>query len=346
MKFDISKFIKPWAMEIEPYIPGKTMKGYIKLASNENNYGPSQRVIEALQKGIEEVNIYPYRDEELRGKVADYCKVDRENVILGNGSDELMDLIFKIFKGPILGVNPSFSGYKIFTLALGEKYLEINLKEDFGFPLDEFIEKSKEANILILCSPNNPTGGVISEEDIKAVLDQGKITVVDEAYYEFYGKSFVPLISEYPNLIVLRTFAKAFALAGLRIGYAISNSGIINALYKVKPPFNVNSLALVSAIAALDSKDYMKTTVERIKIDREILFRELSKKFKAFRSEANFILMDVSPIKATEFFENLLKKGIIVRAFGKFSGFIGEYVRISVGTSEENRKLIEALEDI
>lgn len=346
MKSDISKFIKPWAMKVQVYIPGRTMKGYIKLASNENNYGPSQKVVDALQKGISEINIYPYRDDEVREKVANYCRVKKDNIILGNGLDELFDLILKTFKGPCLGINPSYSWYRITTSILREKYLEVNLNDDFSFPLNNFIEKSKKANILLLCSPNNPTGTVILEKDIKAVLDQGKITVVDEAYFEFYGKTILPLIGEYPNLIVLRTFAKAFALAGLRIGYGIANPEIIEAVYRTKPPFNVNSLAAIATIAALDDIPYMKKVVSRIVQDRMILFNELSKKFKAFKSEANFILVDTSPMKAKEFFEKLLEKKIIVRQFGKFHGFDGEYCRISVGTKEENEKLISVVESI
>ncbi|MEA3254913.1 MAG: aminotransferase class I/II-fold pyridoxal phosphate-dependent enzyme, partial [Candidatus Altiarchaeota archaeon] len=252
MEFNISKSIKPWIKDIELYTPGKTIKGCIKLASNENNYGPPQKVVEALQEGIKEVNIYPYKGEEVKEKIAGYCGVGKENIILGNGSDELMDLIFKTIKGPFLGLNPSYSEYRIFTQVLDERYLEVNLKEDFSFPLKEFIKKLREANAPIICSPNNPTGTVVSEEDIRSVLDEGKITIVDEAYYEFYGKTVIPLIKEYPNLIVLRTFAKAFALAGLRIGYAVSNPEVINVLCKVKPPFSVSSLALASAIAALD----------------------------------------------------------------------------------------------
>lgn len=346
MKTDISEFIKPWIRDIEDYVPGKTIKGCIKLASNENNYGPSQRVREAIEEGINEINVYPYRGEEVREKIAGYCGVKKENIILGNGSDDLMDFIFKTFKGPFLSLNPSYSEYRIFTQVLDERYLDVNLKEDFSFPLNEFIEKTGEANAVIICSPNNPTGTVVSEGDITAVLDEGKITVVDEAYYEFYGKTVIPLIREYPNLIVLRTFAKAFALAGLRIGYAVASQEVIDALCKVKPPFNVSSLALASAIAALDDIGYMETAVGKIKTDREILFKELNKRFRVFKSEANFILVDVRPMKADEFFKKMLSEGFIVRKFGGFPGFRGEYIRVSIGTTEENAGFINALESI
>ncbi|HEX55072.1 MAG: histidinol-phosphate transaminase [Candidatus Altiarchaeales archaeon] len=340
------KYIKPWIKEVEPYIPGKTVKGYVKLASNENNYGPSHKVLRVLEEKKSLVNVYPHMQEEVKEKIAEYCNIERENIIIGNGSDELIDLILKTFKGPIIALFPTFSGYKICSQILGERYSDIKLNPDFGFPTEKFIEKSKNSRIIFLCSPNNPTGTVIREDDIRKILDEGKITVIDEAYYEFYGKTVVDLIDEYENLIVLRTFAKAFALAGLRIGYGISNENIISLIHRVKQPFNVNSFAEYAAIAALEDIEYMKKIVGKIKKDRRTLFDKLSEKFRPIPSEANFILVDVSPLSSEEFCDKLYEKKIIVRNFGRFEGFDGEYVRISIGTSEENRKLISVLEDL
>jgi len=345
MKSKLNEYVKPWVNDIEVYIPGKTIRGYVKLASNENNYGPSPRVMDTIEKAKSELNIYPYKDDEVREKIAEYCKVRSENIILGNGSDELFDLILKTFRGPCIGFNPSYSWYKIAADILGEEYLEINLNEDFTLSSEKFIEKSKKANILFLCSPNNPTGTVISEDKLKEILDENRVTVIDEAYYEFYGKSAIPLLKKYDNLIVLRTFAKAFALAGLRIGYGIANSNVIDLLYKVKMPFTVNSIAQEAAISALDDLAYEKSTVDKIIKDREILFEKLRQKFRTFKSHANFVLIDTTPMKSKEFYERLLEKGIIVRNLGRFNGFKGEYCRISVGTTDENRTFIRALDD-
>jgi len=344
MDFNLAESAKPWISGLDLYKPGKMLPGYVKLASNENNYGPSPQVVETLKREAGRVNIYPYRFQEVKERIADYCQVKAENVILGNGSDELIDMILKTFRGPVVGFRPTFAEYKLLSKILGEEYNEINLNVDFSFPLEEFIKSSEKAKILFLCSPNSPTGGVLSEKEITDVLNLGKITVVDEAYFEFYGKTAIPLIEEFPNLIVLRTFAKAFALAGLRLGYAVSNPEVMDLLSRVRMPFNVNSLALEAAIAALDDIRFMNETVERIRKDRQLLFEKLGERFKAFRSEANFILIDVSPLTAKEFFDKLMQEKIIIREFGKFPGFEGEYVRITIGTAEENRKLIEVIE--
>jgi len=343
MEFNLSDFVKPWISELDLYKPGKMLPGYVKLASNENNYGPSPAVVEILKQESSKVNVYPYKFQEVKEKVAEYCNVTPDNILLGNGSDEIIDMILKTFKGPVSGLRPTFAEYRLCAEILGGEYNEVNLNPDFSFPVGEFIRNSAKAGILFLCSPNSPTGGVIMEEEIVEVLDLGKVTVVDEAYFEFCGKTAIPLIEEFPNLIVMRTFAKAFAIAGLRIGYAISNPKIIRLMSRVRMPFNVNSLALEAAIAALDSIEYMNETVERIRKDREVLFEKLGERFKAFRSEANFILIDVSPLTAREFFDRLMQEKIIVREFGKFPGFEGEYARITIGTSEENQKLIEVL---
>ncbi len=345
MKSSLDKYIKPWIRDIETYIPGKTLEGCIKLASNENNYGPSPKVMDAIENAKPTVNVYPYRYEEVREKVAGYCRVEPGNIVLGNGSDEIMDFILKTFQGPCLGFNPTFSLYNIYTKILGGEYREINLGRDFTFPTEQFIVESKKANLLFLCNPNNPTGTVIPEDDLRGVLDGGRITVVDEAYYEFYGKTAIPLLKDYDNLIILRTFAKAFALAGLRLGYGITNPEIVDLLCRVKPPFNVNSIAQAAALSTLDDLPYMKSTVDRIVKDRGILYRKLNQRFKTFKSNANFILVDTTPTKSTELYDRLLEKKIVVRNLGRFRGFEGEYCRISVGTSEENRKLIEALEE-
>jgi histidinol-phosphate aminotransferase len=345
MNAGLDRFIKQWVWDIEPYVPGEMREGFIKLASNENNYGPSPRVAEALKDCIECVNIYPYKDSELREGLAGYCDVGEENIVAGNGSDELIDLVLKAFKGPVLCVYPSFSEYRLCSQIMGERYSEVNLDEDFSFPLERFKEKAVDYNILFLCNPNNPTGSVLGEEDIVEILELGKITVVDEAYYEFYGETIAPLLESYSNLIVFRTLSKAFALGGLRVGYAISNPGVIDLISRVKQPFNVNSLSQVAAISALKDLSYMRNSVKEIIEDRGVLYSSLSRGFKAFRSEANFVLVDTTPLKSREFYERLLKERIIVRDLGEFKGFNGEYCRISVGTTEENRKLIQALKE-
>jgi len=336
--------VKVWIREIKPYVPGKTAGGCVKLASNENNYGPSPKAVAALKENARLVYRYPYKDEAVAEKVAEYVSLSPGNIILGNGSDELIDLIVKTFKGPSCGVYPSFSEYKIVSATNGMQYIEVPVNDDFSFPLDSFREKTEKANLIFLCSPNNPLGNVIPEETIKEILDLEKITVIDEAYYEFYGKSVSSLIFDYKNLIVLRTFAKAFGLAGLRAGYAIADPKVIGLVQKTKPPFNVNCLAQEAVLAALDDLPYVERCVEKIRKDRNTMTKQLGKKFAVFPSEANFVLADVRPKTAAEVFAGLLARKIIVREFGAFPGFEGEYVRVSVGTTRENKMLYQALE--
>lgn len=338
--------VKPWVKDIPAYVPGETREGFIKLASNENNWGPSPKVVEALIRKATKVYKYPYKGELVREKTAQYCGASKENIVLGNGSDELIDLVVKTFRGPSLGVTPSFAEYKVVSKTNGMEYLEVRANTDFSFPKDEFMKASEKANLIFLCNPNNPLGNTVSSETIKEILDLGKITVVDEAYFEFSGTTAFPLLNTYDNLIILRTYAKAFALAGLRVGYAIADRKIISLISKTKPPFNVNSLAQEACLAALDDIQYMRDCVEKIIKDRETMAQNLSVKYKVFPSCANFVLVDVSPMKAEDFFEKLLKEKIIVRCFKKFPGFTGEFVRITVGTSGENEKLYAALDTL
>ncbi len=342
----MEKYVKPWIACLDVYKPGKTIEGKIKLSSNENNYGPSPMVVSALKDWAPKVNMYPYLFNEVNEAIAEFCGVKPENIVCGNGSDEIIDFIAKIFKGPFAGFYPSFSEYVLCSKANGEEYVDSILDEGFVFDADRFIEDTKSANIIFLCNPNNPTGGVLERKDIIKVLDTGKITIVDEAYAEFTGETVVDLIEDYENLIVLRTFAKSFGIAGLRVGYSIACEKMTEILGKVRPPFNVNLFAQVAALAALDDQDYMRKTVDVIKKDRDKLSKALDKKYNAFPSEANFVLADVSPQMASEAYQDLFNAGFIVREFGKFKGFKGEYIRVTVGTTQENNAFIKALEDI
>lgn len=339
-------YVKPWVVDLEKYVAGEFREGFIKLASNENNWGPSPKVVEAIKSNAGRVYVYPYLGGEVRKKVASYVGVPPECVLVGNGSDELMELVLKTFRDPVAGFNPSYASYRLFSRALGMDYVGVNLNEDFGFFVEDFIKKAGGCNVWFVGSPNNPTGSVMAEDDVVRLLDVGKIVVVDEAYYEFYGKTVVGLTKEYPNLIVLRTLSKAFGIGGLRVGYAVGDPETISLVNKVKPPFSVTSISEVAALAALDDLGYMRECVGKIVRDRGMLFEKLSAKFRVCPSEANFLLVDVSPMTAEEFFKKMLDKKIIVRKLGRFDGFRGEYVRVTVGTSGENRKLVEAVKSV
>ncbi|MCX6695835.1 MAG: histidinol-phosphate transaminase [Candidatus Altiarchaeota archaeon] len=340
-------YVKPWISGLEPYVPGQTRVGFIKLASNENNYGPSPKVVKEVRKWAGKIYMYPYRDSEVNEAVAKYARVSAENIVPGNGSDEIIDIIIKTFRGPVGALIPSFIEYSAFARIMGVEFIGSSLKDDFGFDADKFIRETGDANLLFLCSPNNPTGGVIPREDVVKVLGTGKIVVVDEAYYEFYGKSVAELVGEYDNLIVTRTMAKAFGLAGLRFGYAIASPKIAGAMLKVKPPFNVSLITQAAVIAALKDTTYMRKCVKRIKEDTKLLFNALNRKFTAYPTESNFVFIDTAPkYTSKEFFNRMLEKRFIVRPFGRIPGFPGEYSRVNAGTTEETKKFIKALNGI
>lgn len=339
----VSDYVKASVGGLGAYTPGEYRPGYVKLASNENNYGPSPRVVQALREWAAKTQLYPYRSEEVREKIAGYVGVQKENIVLGNGSDELMDMAVKAFIGPVAGSYPSFAEYPLAAGVVGEEYTSVRLQDDFTFSAEHFLDEAGDCNLYFLTSPNNPTGLSIPDDEVRAVAETGKTVILDEAYYEFCGKTRVKWIRKYPNLVVLRTLAKAFALAGLRIGYAVCDPEVADALSKVKPPFNVNSLAEAAAVAALDDLSYMRDCVKKIVAGREKIYGALAGKYKAYASDSNFVFCDVSPMSAQEFFESLLKEKIIVRKFGGLKGYRGEYVRVSAGTKEEDDRFVEAL---
>ncbi|MBD3261558.1 MAG: histidinol-phosphate transaminase [Candidatus Altiarchaeales archaeon] len=341
--FELEESLKPWVKGLKPYVPGEMVEGKLKLASNENGYGASPKVVERVREAASRIHVYPYKDAVVQRKIAQYTGVDAKNIVLGNGSDELITLLITAFRGPVLGQHPSFAEYRLVSQILGQEYVEAPLDAGFSFNVEAYLEKKKEANLFFLCNPNNPTGTKIKRKDLIRVLNEGKPTVVDEAYAEFMNQDSVELLASYDNLIVLRTFAKSFGLAGLRLGYSISSPEIADALKKVKPPFNVNVLAQEAALAALDDIEYMRQSVSEIKKQRQTLFMEIAKKYRPTESWANFILFDVSPKKAGDVYQRLFEEGVIVRCFGEFKGFRGQYLRVTVGTRKQNQKFIEAL---
>jgi histidinol-phosphate aminotransferase len=328
------------------YVPGEYRPGYIKLASNENNYGPSPNVIKALRRVASRAQLYPYRDDELRLRLGDYAGVSMENIVIGNGSDELIDMSVKVFRGPVAGSYPSFGMYPLAAGSVGEAYTGVRLRDDFTFDGREFLRASVDSRLAFLCSPNNPTGIGIPDDELRIVLDSGRIVVLDEAYFEFSGRTRVGWLRDYPNLAIIRTMSKAFALAGLRVGYLIANADIVRAILKVKIPFSVNMMAQEAALAALDDVSYSKKCVKSIVRAREQFRKALSRRFKTYPSESNFIFADVTPSSSQQFFDEMIKKKIIIRKFGLFKGYPGDYVRVSTGTDKENKRFIDAVRTI
>jgi len=346
--------------EIEEYKPGKLVKGALKLSSNENPLGPSPKVIREIVKSIEEgelkLSVYPWEknEEELRDEILRYvgvsasARMEKESIVLGAGVDGVLDTLVKIFIAngdEALIPVPTFSLYESLVKIAGGVPRYVKRKIGFSIPIEELISScNEETKLIFISSPNNPTGNCISENEIRVIIESvDSMVIIDEAYVEFADSSLVNLAMEYENAVVVRTFSKAFGLAGLRIGYAIIPEWLTSPYKKISIPFSVNSIAIKAAIAALRDQEYLHKTVELVKQERAFLTDNLQQVFKVYPSKANFVLMDVSPAKSSEVYAELMKRGIIVRDCSSFRGAGDSFIRVTVGTREQNEKVVEAL---
>lgn len=321
----------------------------IKLDANE---GSNYLLKNGLNFDMTNINLYPDSDARLlREKMAEYYGCSAKNIIVGNGSSELVNMVINAFceKGDrVVSFTPSFSMYKTYCDLCGAQFTGVETEEDFTQNIDLLIEKSLNvrAKAVILCTPNNPTGYMTEKTDVVKLLDSVKdsLIVVDEAYIDFSNFdniSSVDLINKYDNLIVMRTLSKAFGLAGLRVGAMIGNEELINYIWKVKVPYNMNALSQYTAAEALKNtamvRDYVRDTAglrDKLKDDLRAL------NFTVFNSGANFLFMK-SPID--RLYEELMNRGILIRKFS-FDGEV--YYRITVGTEAENAALLEEIKNI
>ncbi len=328
----------------------------IKLASNENPLGPSKKAIEAIRNVAENVNFYPDGDcFYLKNKLAEKLSVSRDNIIFGNGSDELIELIYRTFAtgsdDEILYCYPTFVEYKIIGMSFGKKLVELPLK-DFAYDVDALIERiNNKTRVIFLNTPNNPTGTIIKKADIERVIDSvsdNTLVVIDEAYYEYAisEDDYEELLDLYEkgNVIILRTFSKAYGLAGLRIGYGIAKADITDYLNRVRPPFNVNIVAQNAALAALDDEEHVKNSVDVTKRGKSYLYSEFDRMgLRYVKSYTNYVLFDVNR-DADFIYRELLKRGVIIRSMTGYG--YKTMLRVTVGTDEENRIFISNLEEI
>ncbi|OFV67242.1 MAG: histidinol-phosphate aminotransferase [Candidatus Syntrophoarchaeum caldarius] len=353
--------VKAQIAEIEQYTPGKTVEDtarayglaqarILKLASNENPIGPSKAAIRAILKAAGSVNIYPAADAtNLRSAIRSHLGIgfDEENIVCGNGSDGVLEALVHLFieeGDEALIPIPTFSFYELVLKMHGGNPVFIERDRNFGFTADDLLEKATDrTKIVFIASPNNPTGNSIDEETLREIVENmDALIVVDEAYIEFSSKpSFNELVLEYDNLAVTHTFSKAYGLAGMRVGYGVIPRWLFGYYMRATPPFAVNSLAEMAAIAALEDHRHLDDTVKMI--EDGIKYFEESVPFKVFPSDANFVLVDVSPFKSTEVTEALMKQGIIVRDCSGFKGMGDSFIRITVGRAEDNRRVVEAL---
>ncbi|MFC1514516.1 histidinol-phosphate transaminase [Candidatus Omnitrophota bacterium] len=349
---------------IKNYQPGKPiqevkrqlgLRQVIKLASNESPFGVSSKLRRAIENSIADINRYPDASSfYLKRKLASLHKVRPENIILGNGSDELIVLALRAFCEPgdevIVGY-PTFLIYEIQAKACGLSLVKSRLK-DFRYDLGDIKKKiTHKTKIIFIANPDNPNGTYLSAKEITAFvrsIPKNVIVFLDEAYFEFAPKDFpksISFVRSGRNVIFTRTFSKAYSLAGLRIGYAIARTEIIQAFDKVREPFNVNLLAQAAALAALGDSGSMRTFVRFVDKEKKYLYRQLDALGLSYvRSVTNFVLIDLKKKRSRRVFKALLKKGVIVRDMSAWG--LKNFIRVTIGKQSENRTFIKSLKAV
>jgi histidinol-phosphate aminotransferase len=348
-------------LSISPYVPGKPIEevkreygidDIIKLASNENPFGPSHKAISAMQKALESVHLYPDGNcYELRNALSKVLSINGDYLLFGNGSDELIKMIAETFLNKdeeVIHAVPSFAEYDFATKVMAGTCIAVPMK-DYTHNLEAMKEAITEnTKLVFICNPNNPTGTIVCKDevdDFMKAVPQDIIVVFDQAYLEYATNSDYPDCLQYVrdgrNVILLRTFSKVYGLAGLRIGYAIARPELISLISRVKEPFNVNSLAQVGAIEALADQEHVRRCVESNNEQKKWLVRQFEElELNYIPTETNFIMIDTA-VDSRMCFTELLKQGVIVRTGDIFD--MPTWLRITIGTEDENQRLIKAL---
>lgn len=364
MSFDFISLASPGIRGLQPYQPGKPVEelerelgltNVIKLASNENPLGPSPKVIEALSRAATELARYPDGSAfHLKRLLADHLDVATNTLTIGNGSNDVLELLARVFLRPgteSIVSQHSFVVYPLVTTALGADLTVIPAK-NFCQDLDATLAAiSARTRMIFIANPNNPTGSWIDEQSITQFLDQvphNVIVVLDEAYFEYVDEPTYPdgirLFSKYPNLVVTRTFSKAYGLAALRLGYAVSHPDIADMMNRVRQPFNVNSLALAGAEAALADQAHVQEAIALNKAGMAYFEQACEQLGLGYiPSAGNFIAVDFGK-PAGPIYEALLKEGIIVRPVGVYE--MPHHLRITIGLKHENERCVESIKKV
>jgi len=364
---NIDRLFRKEIEDIPVYIPGKPieevqrmlgLKRVIKVASNENPLGPSPKAVRAIRKVLGQMNRYPDAASwYLKAKIATTLKTNIDKIVCGNGSDEIIILAMKAFveKGDeVIIAKPTFLIYQVAAGIAGANIKYVPLKKDLKYDLKAMKKAiTDKTKIIFIANPDNPAGSYVTKEDLEEFFDglPGDVLVyLDEAYFElarYLAKDYpdgLDYLDNRPNLIVARSFSKIYGLAGLRIGYGVTSPRIVNYLDKFRDPFNVNCLAQAGACAALDDKAFVKKTLKLVKEERRYLYDSLEKLgLKYVKTVTNFMMIDVKT-DSTKVFEKMICKGVIIRDM-KAWGY-DSFIRVSVGTREENRIFIDVLKEV
>ncbi len=356
------KLYKDYVEAIKPYEPGKPiheverelgLRHVVKMASNENPLGPSRRALRAMRRALREAHLYPDGScYDLRKRLAEELGIADNQLIIGNGSNEIIEFLARGFLSEgdqVISSASTFLVYPILTKVCGAEYIEVPMK-DFRYDLRGILDRiTDRTRLIFIANPNNPTGTYVTRDEVEDFLTKVPKDVIvcfDEAYIDFVeAKDFPYLLfqvkTERPNLIVLRTFSKSFGLAGLRIGYGMGSPELIGYLHKIRQPFNVNSIAQAGALAALDDRLFLWRTKHLVARGRKYLYRRLRRLgMRHVLSEANFVLIDMER-DADEVFQEFLQRGIIVRSMKAYG--LPTWIRLTVGKRSENARFYRAL---
>ncbi len=349
----MSRFLNEKFSSLEAYTPGEQPRDmkYIKLNTNESPFPPSAGVVAAISaQEVEKLRLYPDPEcRELKESIADLYGVERENVFLSNGSDDILNFTFMAFfdKKGVLFPDISYGFYKVYADLYKLDYKMIPLCEDFSIDYKQYLNSGRN---VVIANPNAPTGMTLSLDEVEQIVATNReaVVLIDEAYVDFGGESCVELTKKYDNLIVCCTYSKSRSLAGARLGFAIADRGLISDLEKIKystNPYNINRLTMLAGIAAIKDNDYYMDNCRRIMENRAFATEKLKKLgFCVLDSKANFIFAKSDKISGEKLYLELKKRGILVRHFT--SERIKEYNRITIGTREEMEAFVKTVKEI
>lgn len=350
----MSKFMQKRLLSLKEYVPGEQPrdKKYIKLNTNESPFPPSPKAVEAIgREALCDTRLYSDPESKrLKEAIAEFYGVEAKNVFVSNGSDEVLNFFFMAFcdeEKKVCFPDISYGFYKVFGDLYSLDYETVPLCEDFSINPQDYISKGKN---IVIANPNAPTGLALELCDIEKIVSSNPrhIVVVDEAYVDFGAQSAAELTKKYDNLLVVQTFSKSRSLAGARLGFAIADEEIIKDLEKIKfstNPYNVNRLTQILGAEAIADRDYFEKCRTRIIGAREYTTAELERLgFEVLRSSANFVFARSAAIAGQELYERLKEKGILVRHFSV--GRISDFNRITIGTMDDMKALISAIEEI
>ncbi len=349
----MSRFLSERRRNLVPYTPGEQPKDmqYVKLNTNESPFSPSEKAIAQTLEAAKNLNLYPDPEcKALTDKIAELCAVKPTQVLVTNGSDEILNFAFIAFcdqKTKVAFPDITYGFYPVFAEINNVSYEEIPLKDDFTINIDDYCGINQN---IFIANPNAPTGIIISLEDIEKILktNPDNIVVIDEAYVDFGGVSAIPLIKKYDNLIVTQTFSKSRSMAGARLGFGVASEELIRDLNTVKystNPYNINSMTMAAGLGVISDNGYTLENCNKIIENREYTIKELEKLgFNGTKSLANFVFMKHNSISGKELYLKLKEKGVLVRHFDKDR--IKEYNRITIGNKEQMIFLIEKVKEI